>query len=75
MAKRVYVGIGHGGYDSGAIGNGFKEKDLTLSIGKYCNERTALKQKSAVLPIVTHQSIQRLPLPMRLMLMSAWIST
>lgn len=41
MAK-VYVGIGHGGYDSGAVGNGFKEKDLTLSIGKYCNER--LKQ-------------------------------
>ena len=42
MAKRVYVGIGHGGYDSGTVGNGFKEKDLTLSIGKYCNER--LKQ-------------------------------
>ena len=42
MAKRVYVGIGHGGYDSGAVGNGFKEKDLTLSVGKYCNER--LKQ-------------------------------
>ena len=42
MAKRVYVGIGHGGDDSGAVGNGFKEKDLTLSIGKYCNER--LKQ-------------------------------
>ncbi len=41
MAK-VYVGIGHGGSDSGAVGNGFKEKDLTLSIGKYCNER--LKQ-------------------------------
>lgn len=42
MAKKVYVGIGHGGSDSGAVGNGFKEKDLTLSIGKYCNER--LKQ-------------------------------
>ncbi|HAX84380.1 MAG TPA: N-acetylmuramoyl-L-alanine amidase [Ruminococcaceae bacterium] len=42
MAKKVYVGIGHGGSDSGAVGNGFLEKDLTLSIGKYCNER--LKQ-------------------------------
>lgn len=42
MAKKVYVGIGHGGSDSGAVGNGFKEKNLTLSIGKYCNER--LKQ-------------------------------
>lgn len=39
MAKRVYIGIGHGGTDPGAVGNGFKEKDLTLSIGKYCNER------------------------------------
>ncbi len=42
MSKRVYVGIGHGGSDSGAVGNGFLEKNLTLSIGKYCNER--LKQ-------------------------------
>ena len=42
MAKKVYVGIGHGGSDPGAVGNGFKEKDLTLSIGRYCNER--LKQ-------------------------------
>ncbi len=41
-AKRVYVGIGHGGSDPGAVANGFKEKDLTLSIGRYCNER--LKQ-------------------------------
>lgn len=39
MSKRVYVGIGHGGSDPGAVANGFKEKDLTLSIGKYCNER------------------------------------
>ena len=42
MSKKVYVGIGHGGSDPGAVANGFKEKDLTLSIGKYCNER--LKQ-------------------------------
>lgn len=42
MAKKVYIGIGHGGSDPGAVANGFKEKDLTLSIGKYCNER--LKQ-------------------------------
>ena len=42
MSKKVYVGIGHGGSDPGAVANGFKEKDLTLSISKYCNER--LKQ-------------------------------
>ena len=35
MAK-VYVGIGHGGSDPGAVANGYKEKDLTLAIGKAC---------------------------------------
>ena len=35
MAK-IYVGIGHGGSDPGAVANGYKEKDLTLAIGKAC---------------------------------------
>ena len=29
---------GHGGTDSGALGNGLQEKDLTLKIAKYCKE-------------------------------------
>ena len=29
---RVYIDPGHGGSDSGAVGNGLLEKDLTLSI-------------------------------------------
>lgn len=37
MAK-VYIAPGHGGADPGAVGNGLKEKDLNLSIGKYCAE-------------------------------------
>lgn len=37
MAK-VYIGIGHGGSDSGAVAAGFKEKDLNLSIGRACVE-------------------------------------
>lgn len=37
MAK-VYIAPGHGGSDPGAVGNGLKEKDLNLSIGKYCAE-------------------------------------
>lgn len=32
----VVVDAGHGGSDSGATGNGLKEKDLTLKILKYC---------------------------------------
>ncbi len=35
MAK-VFLGVGHGGIDSGAVGNGFKEKDLNLAIALAC---------------------------------------
>lgn len=31
MAK-VFIGVGHGGSDPGAVGNGLKEKDINLSI-------------------------------------------
>lgn len=37
MAK-VFLGAGHGGTDPGAVANGFKEKDLNLSIALACNE-------------------------------------
>ena len=35
---KVFLGVGHGGTDSGAIGNGFREKDLNLSIALACSE-------------------------------------
>lgn len=38
MAKKVFIGEGHGGKDSGAVGNGLKEKDLNLAIGLACND-------------------------------------
>ena len=34
MAKKVFLDPGHGGSDSGAVGNGLREKDLTLVIAK-----------------------------------------
>ena len=37
MAK-VFLGIGHGGKDPGAVGNGLRESDLNLSIGLACSE-------------------------------------
>lgn len=43
--KKVYVGIGHGGSDSGACANGFKEKDLNLAVGNACS---ALLRKAGV---------------------------
>lgn len=33
-ARKVFIDLGHGGSDSGAIGNGLNEKDVVLSISK-----------------------------------------
>ena len=38
MSKKVYIGVGHGGSDPGAVANGFKEKDLNFSIALACYE-------------------------------------
>lgn len=35
---KVYIGVGHGGKDPGAVANWFKEADLNLSIALACNE-------------------------------------
>lgn len=34
MAKKVYLGVGHGGKDPGAVAYGRKEKDMALDIAK-----------------------------------------
>ncbi|WP_306452937.1 N-acetylmuramoyl-L-alanine amidase family protein [Terribacillus saccharophilus] len=36
---KIYIDPGHGGTDPGAQGNGLKEKDITLKVGKMVNER------------------------------------
>lgn len=36
MTKKVFISAGHGGSDPGAVGNGFKEKDLNLDIAFAC---------------------------------------
>ena len=38
MDKKVFIGVGHGGKDPGAVANGYKEKDMTLKIAKACND-------------------------------------
>ena len=38
MAKKVFLGIGHGGSDPGAVANGLKEKDLNLAVGLACRD-------------------------------------
>lgn len=43
--KGIVIDAGHGGSDSGALGNGIVEKELTLKISKYIADR--LKQLGA----------------------------
>lgn len=39
MSKKVFLGVGHGGSDSGVVSNGLKEKDINLNIAlECCNE-------------------------------------
>ena len=35
---KVFIGVGHGGSDPGAVANGVKEKELNLSIAKACRD-------------------------------------
>ena len=36
--SKVFIAVGHGGKDPGAMGNGFKESNLNLSIALACND-------------------------------------
>ena len=36
MEKKVFIGVGHGGKDPGAVANGFEEADLNLAIALAC---------------------------------------
>lgn len=38
MSRKVFLGVGHGGSDPGAVANGFQEKDLNLEIGIACRD-------------------------------------
>jgi N-acetylmuramoyl-L-alanine amidase len=35
---KVFIGVGHGGNDPGAVSNGFKEKDLNLKVALACGD-------------------------------------
>lgn len=38
MAKKVFIGVGHGGSDPGAVANGWNEADLNLAIAIACGD-------------------------------------
>ena len=39
MSKKIVIDAGHGGIDSGTVGNGIVEKDYTLKISEYMKDR------------------------------------
>ncbi|MBO5868968.1 MAG: N-acetylmuramoyl-L-alanine amidase [Oscillospiraceae bacterium] len=41
MKKKVFLGIGHGGSDPGAVANGFEEKNVNLSVAMACQAELA----------------------------------
>lgn len=50
MAKRVFMAVGHGGSDPGAVANGIKEKDVNLVIALACKaelERHGVEVKAS----------------------------
>lgn len=49
MAKKIALDFGHGGTDSGACGNGLREKDITLEIG----QKVASRLKAHGFEVVT----------------------
>ena len=46
MAYKVYLGVGHGGKDPGAVGNGFEEEDLNLSVATACYNALKMRCRS-----------------------------
>lgn len=50
MVKKVFIGIGHGGSDPGAVANGLKESNLALDIGMRLN---ALLKAAGVFTLIS----------------------
>lgn len=41
MAYKVFLGVGHGGTDTGAMADGYREKDMTLVMALACQQELA----------------------------------
>ena len=56
MAKKVFLGVGHGGKDPGAVANGFEEADLNLSIALACQAELARHDVSVLMSRVKDET-------------------
>lgn len=59
MAKKVFIGVGHGGSDPGAVANGFEEADLNLAIALACREEL---ERHGVLTLMSRTKDENDPL-------------
>ena len=57
MAKKVYIGVGHGGSDPGAVAYGRKEKDLALDIAMACKNELVRNGVSVKISRETDSSV------------------
>lgn len=61
---KVFLGVGHGGSDSGAVANGFKEKDLNLSIALACQAElirhgvTVMMERTSDIGLTSNQAVK-----------------
>lgn len=62
---KIYIDPGHGGTDTGAVGNGLREKDLTLDIAlrirnilnaEYTGHEIRMSRTSDVYPTLTQRT-------------------
>lgn len=67
---KIFIDAGHGGSDPGAVGNGLKEKDLTLKIAKKIRDK--LQQYQNVQVKLSREGDQTLSLKQRTDMANAW---
>lgn len=68
MAK-VFIGVGHGGNDSGATANGFKEKDLNLVTALACRDEL---KRHGVDVLISRETDERVALAERIKMCNAY---
>jgi N-acetylmuramoyl-L-alanine amidase len=67
---KIFIDPGHGGSDPGAVGNGLKEKDLTLAISKKIRDKLA--NYEGVQVKLSRESDTSLSLKQRTDMVNAW---
>lgn len=74
MTERIFIDPGHGGNDPGAVGNGLKEKDLTLAIARKTRDYLVNNYANVVIKL-SREGDATLSLKQRTDMANAWGAT